>query len=47
MEKTTMGRKMYVRVSRQEIVERRVLTALIVVSPFLMCWLFALAARMV
>ena len=47
MEKTTMGRKIYVRMSRQEIVERRILTALIVCSPFLMCWLFAIAARMV
>ena len=47
MEKTTMGRKIYIRMSRQEIVERRILTALIVLSPFLMCWLFAIAARMV
>ena len=47
MEKTTMGRKIYVRMSRQEIVERRILTALICTSPFLICWLFAIAARMV
>ena len=45
--KTTMGHKVRMKMSRQEIVERRILTALIVCSPFLMCWLFAIAARMV
>ena len=45
--KTTMGHKVRMKMSRQEIVERRILTALIVLSPFLMCWLFAIAARMV
>ena len=45
--KTTMGHKVRMKMSRQEIVERRILTALICTSPFLMCWLFAIAARMV
>lgn len=45
--KTTMGRKIRVRMSREEIRERRILAALIVCSPFLMCWLFAAAAGMV
>lgn len=45
--KTTMGHKVRMKMSRQEIVERRILTALIICSPFLMCWLFAIAARMV
>ena len=47
MEKTTMGRKIYVRMTRQEIIERRILIALIVLSPFAVCWLFAAVARMV
>lgn len=45
--KTTMGRRVRVRMSRQEIIERRILTALIVLSPFAVCWLFAAVARMV
>ena len=45
--KTTMGHKVRMRMSEQEIRERRILTALIICSPFLMCWLFAIAARMV
>lgn len=45
--KTTMGRRVRVRMSRQEIIERRILTALIVLSPFAACWLFAAVARMV
>lgn len=45
--KTTMGHKIRVKMSRQEIRERRILTALIVVSPFAACWLFAVFARMV
>ena len=45
--KTTLGHKIRVRMTRQEIIERRILTALIVVSPFAVCWLFAIAARMV
>ena len=45
--KTTMGRRIRVRMSRQEIIERRILTALIVLSPFAVCWLFAAVARMV
>ena len=45
--KTTMGHKVRMKMSRQEIRELRILTVLIVCSPFLMCWLFAIAARMV
>ena len=46
-EKTTMGHKIRVKMSRQEIIERRILAALICTSPFIMCWLFAAAAGMV
>lgn len=45
--KTTMGHKVRVRMSQQEIRERKILTALIVISPFAMCWLFAAFARMI
>lgn len=45
--KTTMGHKVRMRMTRQEIKERRIMTALIVFSPFAMCWLFAIFARMV
>ena len=45
--KTTMGHKVRMRMTRQEIIERRILTALIVLSPFAVCWLFAAVARMV
>ena len=42
-----MGHKVRMRMTRQEIRERRIMNALIVLSPFLMCWLFAIAAGMV
>ena len=45
--RTTMGHKVRMRMTRQEIKERRIMTALIVFSPFAMCWLFAIFARMV
>ena len=45
--KTTMGHKIRMKMTRQEIRERRIMTALIVLSPFLTCWLFAIVARMV
>ena len=45
--KTTLGHKVRVRMSRQEIRERRILMSLVVVSPFAMCWLFAAFARMI
>jgi hypothetical protein len=45
--KTTMGHKIRVRMTEQEIIERDLLRALIVVVPFAMCWLFAWAAGMV
>lgn len=44
--KTTMGHKIRVRMTQQEIRERRILTALIWISPFALCWLFAAFARM-
>ena len=42
--KTTMGHKIRVRMTRQEIREKRILTALIWISPFFICWLFATVA---
>ena len=45
--KTTMGHKIRVRMTRQEIREQRILTAMIWISPFAMCWLFAVFARMI
>ena len=45
--KTTMGHKVRVRMTEQEIRERRRFRALIVIWPFAMCWLLAWAARMV
>ena len=45
--KTTMGHKIRVRMTRQEIREKRILTALICTSPFIICWLFAAFAGMV
>lgn len=45
--KTTMGHKVRMRMSEQEIRERRILTWLICTSPFLVCWLFAIVAGMV
>lgn len=47
IEKTSMGHKIRVKMSRQEIVERRILRALIVITPFGLCWIFAAAAGMV
>lgn len=45
--KTSMGHKVRMRMSEQEVRERRILTALIWLSPFVACWLFALFARMI
>ena len=45
--KTTMGHKVRMKMTRQEIRERRIMNVLIVLSPFLMCWLFAIVAGMV
>ena len=47
IEKTTMGHKIRVRMTRQEIIERKILHALIVITPFGLCWLFAAASGMV
>ncbi|MBQ1790292.1 MAG: hypothetical protein II008_08950, partial [Oscillospiraceae bacterium] len=45
--KTFMGHKIRMRMSQQEVRERRILTVLIWTSPFVACWLFALFARMI
>ena len=45
--KTTMGHKIRVRMTEQEIFERDLLRLMIIVVPFAMCWLFAWAAGMV
>ena len=45
--KTTMGHKIRVRMTEQEIKERKILNALIWTTPFVLCWVFAFAAGMV
>ena len=45
--KTSMGHKVRMRMSEQEIKERRILNALICTTPFVLCWVFAFAAGMV
>ena len=45
-EKTTMGHKIRVKMSPQEIRERRIFHALMVILPTGMVWLFALAGGM-
>lgn len=45
--KTTMGHKIRVRMSEQEIKERRILNVLIWTTPFVLCWVLAFAAGMV
>ena len=45
--KTTMGHKIRVRMTPQEIRERRILRTMIIVTPFGLCWLFAFAAGMI
>lgn len=45
--RTTMGHKVRMKMSREEIRERRILAALIISGPFVTCWLFAAAAGMV
>lgn len=45
--KTTMGHKIRVKMTPQEIREQRILRAMILVTPFAMCWIFAIAAGMV
>jgi len=44
--KTSMGHKIRVKMSRQEIRERRILQALIIGTPMILCWLFAYAGGM-
>ena len=46
-EKTTMGHKIRVKMSRQEIRERRIFHVLMVALPMGTVWLFAIAAGMV
>ena len=45
-EKTTMGHKLRIRMSKEEIRERRIFHALMVILPTGMVWLFALAGGM-
>lgn len=47
IEKTTLGHKIRVRMSEQEIRERKILRVLIWTTPFVLCWLFAYAAGMI
>jgi len=46
VEKTSLGHKILVRMSREEIRERRILHILMVALPMGMVWLFALAGGM-
>ena len=45
--KTTMGQKFRMRVCEDEKHERRLLNALIIGTPILVCWIFAIVAGMV
>ena len=45
-EKTTMGRRIRVKMSRQEIIERRIFHGLLVAMPIGLCWLCAWAGGM-
>ena len=45
--KTTMGRRIRVRMTEEEIAARWIYGVVIAATPFAMCWLFALVARMV
>ena len=47
MEKTTMGRKIRVRMTPEEIRERKIFHALMVAMPFGLCWLCAWAGGMI
>ena len=47
IEKTTMGHKIRVRMSKQEIRERWIFRVLMVALPMCTVWLFAIAAGMV
>ena len=44
--KTTMGHKLRIKMDPQEIRERRILQALIIGTPMILCWLFAYAGGM-
>ena len=47
IEKTTMGHKIRVKMTPEEIREQKILRVLVVITPFAMCWLFAAVAGMV
>ena len=47
IEKTSMGHKIKVKLSPEEIRDRKILTALIWTTPFAVCWLLAFVAGMV
>ena len=44
--KTTMGRKVRVKMSDGEIIEREVFALVMVLMPLVMCWVFAAVAGM-
>ena len=44
--KTTMGHKIRVKMSRQEIIERRIFHGLMILMPIGLCWLCAWAGGM-
>ena len=44
--KTTLGHKIRVKMSRQEIIERRIFHGLLVAMPIGLCWLCAWAGGM-
>lgn len=44
--KTTLGHKIRVKMSRQEIIERRIFHGLMILMPIGMCWLCAWAGGM-
>ena len=45
--KTQMGHKFWVRMTREEIIEREVFRLLVAATPLIMIWVFAWAAGMV
>lgn len=45
--KTTMGHKLRVKMSQREMEERQTFALLVTLTPFVLCWLFAIVAGMV
>ena len=44
--KTSLGHKIRVKMTEEEIIERDLFRMMLIVVPFAMCWLFAWAAGM-